>query len=167
VAEEWERTVARPENACLSCNGRFGAGDPIIACLSAGEEGLQRQDRCPDCFEALEVPPFSFWRMRWPDDLGRGPQKLDLAYLTEFFKRLQDQEDQEAGGVLWIVALLLLRKKILVLEGRRQEEGREILRLRLKREDRAFDVGDPQLTDDALAGLHEDLARIFKLEEAT
>ena len=166
MVEDWEYLVRSREDCCAGCGVSLGAGAEVVAALLLTPKGFVREDRCPGCFNAAESALFSFWRIRRPEAFKRGPQRLDLAFLTEFFKRLEGRQDDYSRNVAWIVALLLLRKRILALDGRRTDKGREVLVLRLKREDRVIEVTDPLLTEDVVKGLHEDLARIFNIEEA-
>jgi hypothetical protein len=166
MSVEWERLVRRPEDACATCHVRFGPGAEVVTLLDLSPEGFRREDRCPACFGAAPGEPFSFWRHRVPKTVKPGPRRLDLGYLTEFFKRLAGRErtDANAQRVFYIVALLLLRRRILEEIRRSTESGAEVLHLRLKREEKDFAVTDPGLDEAAMASIEADLAKIFELD---
>ena len=164
MSDDWERLVKRPEEVCASCGRKMATGEEVVATLVMDDEGFRREDRCAACFEGMEEQPFSFWRLRRTAAFAKGERRLDLAFLTELFKRLDGRDDEHSRRVAWLVALLLMRKRILELEGRGMKDGREVLHVRLKREDRRFEVADPGLTPEAVASLHEDLSSIFNLE---
>jgi hypothetical protein len=98
--------------------------------------------------------------------VGPGPRKLDLAWLTELFKRLADgANDDDARRVQWIVGLLLLRRRILEQLSRGERGGAEVLRLRLrlKREEREYEIVDPRLDAAAMVAIEQDLTKMFDL----
>jgi len=127
--------------------------------------GLVRKDYCRGWFEREAALPFSYWHLRRAQVLERRRRRLDLEYLTECFKQLEGQTGEQVERVRWIVALLLLRKRIMEIVARKSRGGVELLVLRLRREDRVFEVADPSLSEADVRGLHGDLARIFNLEE--
>ena len=103
-------------------------------------------------------------RIQAPDRAG--PRRLDIAFLTEFFRRLETRrDDARARRVQWIVALLLLRRRVLEEVSRSVREGHDVLLLRLRRDETEFEVEDPLMDAAAMASIEEDLARIFNLEE--
>lgn len=161
---EWDRAVKRPEDVCASCEEKFGAEAIVVTALELTSEGFQRTDRCGACYDAEEREPFSFWRRALPKDLANRPRRLDLAFLSEFFRRLDGKDDAHARRVMWIVALLLLRKKILELSDRKSEGDVETLVLHFKNEEKEYEVADPQLDDEAMSSIEDDLARIFNLD---
>lgn len=158
--------VRRAEDACVDCGRRLLAGMEVVASLVLTGEGFRREDRCATCFEGLPERPFSFWRMKRDRAVRPGPRKLDLGYLTEFFRRLDGRDDPHSRRLGWIVGLLLLRKKVLELVDRKlDDQGNETLVLRQRRGERLFELSDPQLTDEAVATIHEDLTRVFNIDE--
>jgi hypothetical protein len=163
--EDWDRVLPRGEPACTSCEQPFPAGGEVIATLHLGTEGFRRRDLCPACFDPEEEGLFSHWRLRREVERRRPLQRLDLSYLADLFRRLVTRDDEHSSRLRWIVTLLLLRKKILVRQGRRVEAGHEVLTVCFRREEDGLDVVDPGLDSGSLATLHEDLARIFDLDQ--
>ncbi len=167
MSTEWERIVRAGEDACVGCGSRFQPDQEIVTGLDFDAGAFHRADRCAACFTALPAPPFSYWRHRRSRGERAGPRRLDLGFLTEFFKRLDAKaEDPASAKVRWIVGLLLLRKRVLEEIGREQRELIEVIRVRLKREEREFLLVDPNLDAAAIASIEDDLARIFNLDEA-
>jgi hypothetical protein len=117
-------------------------------------------------FDQIEGTVFSYWKWRRSDNNERsGPRKLDLAFLSDFFKRLDQANDEHSDRVRWIVALLLLRKRILEIVERANNEGREQLLLRFRKSEDTYRVTDPVLTEEAMASIEGDLGRIFNLHQ--
>jgi len=167
MAEEWERVVRRPQDVCALCEEVFVSGQDLVTVLDLEDAGFARRDLHGECFERTEGAPFSVWRWRKARDLRPNARRLDLGFLTEFFKRLDGRDESQARRVHWIVSLLLLRKKIVEEVGRSTgEDGREILHLRIKHTEKVYEVADPALDGDAMLEIEGDLSRIFNLEPA-
>lgn len=167
MSSEWEKSLKRAEDLCVGCQVRFGPGSDVVTGLFLRESGFVREDRCPECHGRLGEPPWSFWKHRRAQGQKTGPRRLDLGFLTDFFKRLDGKDEhKETPRIRYIVALLLLRRRILEEVKRFELEGKEVLIVRLKREEREYEVKDPGLDATAMMSIEEDLARIFNLEGA-
>lgn len=74
-----------------------------------------RRDLCPACFARAEREsgePLIFWRAKRKEAKREG-LVLDLESLRVLFDRLGEREDEKARGLRFLVALLLLRKRML------------------------------------------------------
>ncbi len=165
MSGEWDRILRRGEDACARCGRRFGPETDVVTVLRLDDGGFRREDHCAPCAPGPEAAPFSFWRRRTGRTAGGPPRRLDLAYLTEFFKRLDGRDDPTSRRVTYIVALLLLRRRILEETGRGRGEAGEVLRLRLKKEERDFTVTVPELDPAGMAAIEQDLGRLFNLDQ--
>jgi|RhiMethySRZTD1v2_1073278.scaffolds.fasta_scaffold1565813_1 hypothetical protein len=90
-----------------------------------------RRDLCLECFRELEAgaerPPI-FWRGQRRAD-GKKGLVLDLATLRQMFDRLAEEPSEQARALRYLVALLLLRKRVLKMVDPRTpaEEGADLL----------------------------------------
>ncbi len=163
TVEDWDRRVPRGAERCVKCGREFGAGEDFVATVRGSSAGFAREDRCVPCGTELEAGVFSFWRGKRPTGQNR-PHRLDYDSLLELFRRLDGHDDDQSRRLKWIVGILLLRRRLLVQVSRAEEEGREVLSLKLKHEDHVFRVADPGIGEEAFAAMQEDLARIFHLD---
>ena len=167
---DWEKIVTRPEDACARCERAFAMGDEYVGVLAPVAEGsFERLDVCPNCLEADETL-FAYWRgKRRSEDEKRGPRRLDMNFLTDFFKRLQDHQDEERYvQVGYIVSLVLLRKKILVHRGQEQDdEGRRVMVFVFKKDEdqTEYRIVEPELTAERIESIRDDLAQVFNLDD--
>lgn len=129
--------ISRSSGVCAATGRQFQAGESYIAALveREGEEGLGRVDYSLEAWErgARPRPPwrmFGFWRSRFePGDTKRRPL-IDDESLVDLFEQLDGADDPSRQGFRYILALLLVRKKLLRLEGVRREDGRPVMLLR-------------------------------------
>ncbi len=161
--EDWDKRVPRAQEKCTKCGREFAIGDEYLATVRLASTGIVREDRCLSCGEALEAGVFSHWRARRAAGTTYA-RRLDFDSLLELFRRLEGHEDDQSSRLRWIVAILLLRRRLLVQTGREQDGEREVLLLKPKHEEHVFRVVDPGLDDDAFATMRDDLARIFNLD---
>lgn len=162
MSTEWEKLLRRPDECCVGCGKNVRFGD-IVTTLDISEAGFRRQDWCAPCFESSNPPAFSFWKRRVAK--GQPRRRLDIAYLCELFKRLEERTDAPSLRLRWIAALLLLRKRMLEEVGREVHDDCEVLLLRMRKEDREYRVTDPRMDAEAMGTIEADLGRIFELEE--
>ena len=161
----------------------FAVGDDYVSAPEAGEEGLVRRDYDPEHFDEGRDDVFAFWRYRvQADEDANKPRPLDVNFLADFFRRLQSNPTAGPREVAYIVALLLVRKTVLLLEGSEPiepaplEEGaepdplapKENLLVRFAKEEDAttLKVAVPELSEDKMDAIRDDLGRIFNLGDS-
>ncbi|MCB9831911.1 MAG: hypothetical protein H6807_05500 [Planctomycetes bacterium] len=166
---DWEHTLKKPEATCAATGRVFEPGDEYVSFLAYEPElGWQRREVAPEVFEALEDKPFAFWRHRVPMPEAKKQRPLDLNFLTEFFKRLQEnREGPDHREVGYIVTLLLVRKKVLSQVGMASENGEEYLEVRFAKDKdgKVHRVLVPEIDGDKMEMIRDDLGRIFNLED--
>lgn len=163
MSAEWDKVLKRAEDICVGCGRNLRTGESVTT-LDPDAAGFRRQDWCLPCFESGSTKAFSFWKRHGLK--GQPRRRLDIAYLCELFKRLDERTDVPSLRLRWIAALLLLRKRLVEEVGREIHNGQEHLVLRLRKEDRIFKVADPGMDADAMSAIEEDLARMFELNGA-
>lgn len=109
--EDWKihREKARCEKPGCPLAGRreFFAVLELPSCV--------RRDLCQECFSDLERTAERspiFWRGHRNDD-GKKQIVLDLVTLRLMFDRLAEEDSDQARSLRYLVALLLLRKRVL------------------------------------------------------
>lgn len=167
AAPDWDTAVTRPAGSCAGCGRAFEPGATAVALLDLGAEGFARRDLCEACFAGGAGSPFSFWRRRVEEGEARRRPVLDLGYLIEFFHRLRTHGSApETAATLFIVAILLVRKRAFELLGTASEGGVSGLRVRQRKGTEVWFVPDPGLTEETLTSVRENVARIFDLGES-
>lgn len=110
--------------------------------------------------EAWQGPPegaFSFWMGRLAPPQGKRRQPIDDEMLMECFQRLEGQLEDSRVRFRYVVALLLLRRRRLKIEETRREGAQEMLILRCTRTGVRHMVVNPDLTDEELAAVQDDV----------
>jgi hypothetical protein len=149
--------VGRPTGVCAATGRRLEPGDGFFAALVEHEDGtLERQDFGVEAWEKGARPKarlFGSWRGVMPS-ADAGPKfRLDDGELSELFEHLSGAEGERAVGLRYVLALLLVRRRVLRYEG--TSEGR--VWVRRPGEEERIGVIDPGLDEEQLAAVAEQL----------
>ncbi len=124
------------------------------------EQGLQRLDYSASAWDAGARPPtdrveFAFWRGVQPKSGANTPGRLiSDEEMLELFGRTStssDDEDPRHITFRYVLALLLIRRRMLTVLSTSQDEGLIVMKVRVRgRPEEVLEVIDPALDDAAL-----------------
>ena len=157
---EW--SINKGARACSTCERRFEEGEEYLSVLFEDAGGFLRKDYCIACWDGGEC--FSFWRTRVPTREQKRKLLADDSVLMNFFQRLEGQGETQRVNFRYLLALILMRKKLLKFDDIVREDGDEYLVLREWRGERQYRVLNPQLSDEQVDVVKEDLTEILDLE---
>jgi hypothetical protein len=154
--------IAKSQRVC-GCGRELEENEPYFAALYEEGDGFVRRDYCLACWEKAKAEGdcFSFWRAVVPPKEEKRRLFADDEVLIDFFTRLEHAEEEQRRHFYYLLALILMRKKILKFEDIERDADREVLCLRLPREDRLFRVPDPQLSEEQVEAVKEQLSQIL------
>ncbi len=161
MAEQWD--IVSGKDACRGCGTEFGEGDLLYSALAEGDDGFERRDFCPGCWEGLSGDGFfCFWRTRKPvTDRGR---RLDTELMLEFFDRLEGAAEPEKATFRFVIGLYLIRRKELkLLETERKEEG-EFLVCERRGTGERVKLRNPGLNEEQIQQTAARLSHLFHAE---
>lgn len=153
---------------CATCEKKFEEGTEYFTAVFEGEDKFERTDFCPDCWGAEKSAEargkcFSFWKSSVPQKDGRRPV-LDVEAASDFFRKLAGSEEEHKRNFAYLLALLLLRKKVLLLQDTNYENGTEFMVLRFRREEEDYRVENPGLGADELEKVKDDLGSLMNMD---
>ena len=86
---------------------------------------------------------------------------VDDAVLLDLLLRLQDTTQVEKLCFRFVLALILMRKKLVIYEDTtHDEQGRELWTMRVRGREGNFTVIDPKPTDEQIASVRDQLGQI-------
>lgn len=167
MAHDWN---IRPRGtACDRCQAPFQEGQVCVSSIAprvddAGASALVRSDCCQTCWSAAPDPDaLSVWQS--PYHAPEPPARTDLApkqTVEALLRRLLDEADPARAPVLYILAVMLERKKILLERDTRPQPDGSLLRLyEHRRTGEAFLIPDPGLRLDQLAPIQQEVADLL------
>lgn len=158
--------IARASGACGSCGQELAGGQEYVAVLHDRGEAFEREDLCCACWQAREqadTAAFSVWRSRVPTPDEPKRQFVSNEVLVEFLDRLEGEEEPAKVHFRFVLALMLMRKKVLVYDGSEADEaGRDIWTMHLRADSRTIRVIHPALDEQQLADVTAQLGAVFE-----
>ncbi len=149
--------VARPTGVCAATGQAIRPGDEYIAALveRAGEDGLARLDFSRRAWTEGARPGagarvFGYWRARMDAGETRARRFIDDDALVELFEQLADDPDPGQLAFRYLVALVLVRKRLLRYESSREDPTGRVMLVRWARPAGAADAAPLEIPEPAL-----------------
>lgn len=133
---------------------------PNTVCVSVLVERdgeLVRLDYCEAEWPGPPTDAIGQWRCLVPEPQAVVFKPLDPDGLMRYFEQLSEQRDEDREKLRYVIALLLLQKRRLKLEGSSQSSDCQILEFTGVRGEGVFEVADCQLDADEIEGLQDQL----------
>ena len=162
MRSEWE--VQRPSETCSVCGRSFEINEQYYSALF--DRGLQfeRLDFCLKCWEGTKPETFSYWQTRRPEPDQERKLLVDDDLILDFFLRLQKETEPVKINFRYILALILMRKRILKFETTERRDDTEYWVLRLVRDRTQHRVVNPRLTDEEVERLSEEVGQLLNTD---
>ena len=164
-----EYHVARATGRCEATGAALEPGSICIATLSErpGDEGFDRKDYSLAAWEGGARPEglFSFWKTIVPHPDARPSPLVDDSVLMDLFERLASDKRPQRIAFRFVLALILMRKKLLKFVGRSGagEDERWLLHPRGAVADQPpTAVQNPNLNDEDVRELIDQLSEILQ-----
>lgn len=163
--------VSRPTGVCAATGEPLEPGTPCVATLCEREEdeGFDRFDYSVGAWESGARPERLF--SHWKTTVSRPEEKrkllVDDEVLLDLFERLAADERPQRIAFRFVLALILMRKRLLKFVGREEGEGERPERWLFRRkgdepESEPVEVINPHLSDDDVRELTAQLGEILE-----
>jgi hypothetical protein len=155
-------SVARSLGKCNVCARDIATGEKLMGALREIPTGLERVDVCPACWEAFDKSNLlGFWQSIMPEATARKKTFVDDGVLCELFERLSDTAEAAKLNFRFVLGLILMRKRLIVYESTRIDDGREIWSVRFKGREDLLDLLNPKLNEQQVAEVSTQLGEIL------
>ena len=146
---EWNiRTCA---DQCAACQKKFTDKETLMSRLRFAAEGYVREDYCAGCWPerkpGADGGEVSAWSAIWHAPAPKTPEPLKKETAESLLRELMETDDPAKRNVIFILAVMLERRRILV-EKEVQVTESNGLKIRVyehKQTGESFVVPDPQL----------------------
>jgi len=159
---EWE--INRPLGCCSGTGKKISCGEEYFAALMETERGLQRQDFCVDYWATEKPKVYCYWKSKLPSDEGKKQIFIDDEMLMAFFERLAAETEQEKINFRFVLAMILMRKRLLRYDSSRLDGGREIWRLKIAGDKQFVEVTNPNLDEEQIERLSSQIGQILQVD---
>ena len=157
--------VPKAGGKCVGCGRELAPGEKFVAALRETPAALERLDVGTECWEAFnKADLLGFWQT-----VHRKPEEkkkvfVDDEVLCNLFERLADASETAKVNFRFVLGLILMRKRLIVYEGARHDEGRDVWVVRMKGKDERLDLTDPKLDEQQVAEVSQQLGQILNEE---
>ncbi len=158
-------SLARPHGTCAATHEPIQPEEHFITALRESPQGFERLDIKLAAWEQFDRTDIvAFWKMTMPKAEAKKKLLVDDAVLCDLLERLADVDSVEKQCFRFVLALILMRKRLVIYENTRFENGKEIWTMRLKGKESPFDLIDPKPTDEQIAAVKDQLGQILSEE---
>lgn len=172
-------SVARPTRRCAATGEEIKPGDAYVATLveQPGEEELVRLDFSLSAWLGGQRPQaplqlFGVWRAVLAEGEENVRQLLDDDELLDLFEQLGESTEDRRIAFRFVLALVLIRKRLLIYEGgvpadkTAGKSGRLRVRRRKEQNPEIIEVVDPGMDDEAIEAATEQIGRIMNVDSS-
>ena len=158
--EQWE--VQRTTGQCAGTERTFEPGEEYYAALVECEAGFERRDFSCAYWETHQPEVFSFWKTRVPEPNQKKKLFLDDGVLVNLFERLADETEATRVNFRFVLALILMRKRMLKYEDTKRDGKQEIWKMRRVGTKEIHDVVNPHLGEEQIQEVSQELSAILQ-----
>ena len=160
MANEWE--ISRATGRCVTTGRELAEGEFYYTALFETAEGFERKDYSMEGWSGPPEGTFCHWKTRMP---VRGKKAASIAVdnslLVNLFCRLEEDSSEMRQNFRFVLALLLMRKRLLRLDRTTHQDEREYWQMRLTGEQSLHQVLNPNLTTAEIERLSAQLTAIL------
>src|SRR2546423_1519238 len=117
--------VARPAGKCAVSGEPIAQGEKFMAALRETPPGFERVDVSLAAWPQFDQKDVvGFWQATMPASEQKRKMFVDDEVLCDLFERLKDTTDPPKLNFRFVLGLILMRKKMLLYETSRSEDGK-------------------------------------------
>jgi len=159
--------ISKHGGHCCRCEKPFEPGAAIVTTIWEDDEDFLRKDFCAECWDADaaedEAKPFGVWRTKVPTPQEKKKLFIDDELLVNFFERLADEQEPARINFRFVLALVLMRKRLLIYDRSDTDaDGGELWTMHLRGDDRKHMVVNPKMDEEQTAEVSEKLGEILE-----
>lgn len=159
MTQQWE--VQPAAGRCAVTGRRLEEGEEFYSVLFEDGEGFRRSDYSLDSWNGPPDGSYCHFKSRVPIKQKRKRLLVDNEILVNFYLRLADETEPVRLQFRFVLALILMRKRLLRYEGSEVEGSMEVWRMVLATDRSEHRVANPRLTDEQIEGVSSQLSAIL------
>ncbi|MDD5679161.1 MAG: hypothetical protein PHW60_14400 [Kiritimatiellae bacterium] len=151
INQDWD--IKPRTAACGKCQQPFADHQEYVSRLTYGPEGYVRLDCCAACWSEADRAPqaVSVWHGVFEMPPPAPPEPLKKETAESLLRALVEKNDPANGNVMFILAVMLERRRLLVERDVRKEAVGKLVRIYEHRKTGdTFIITDPQLRLDQI-----------------
>jgi len=146
---------------CAATGRVFDEGEEFYTVLFEDGDSFRREDYSVAAWGGPPDGAFCFFRSHVPVKEKRRKLLVDDDVLLNFFIRLADESAAVRVQFRFVLALILMRKRLLKYASSAIVDGAEVWTMTTARDQTSHRVVNPRLTDDQIEGVSRELSAIL------
>jgi len=162
MKQDWQ--LETPKDRCAATNKQLAEGEEFYSVLfedETAEGGFRRVDFCLEAWKGVPDGAFCSFKTQVPVREKRRRLLVDNDVLVNFFLRLAEETEPLRIQFRFVLALILMRKKILRYDGCGDLDGVEVWQMTLMSDRTQHSVVNPRLTEEQIEGVSGQLGAIL------
>jgi hypothetical protein len=160
---EWE--IQKTVGQCSGTGNKFEVGEEYYSALVLSENGFERLDFSQGYWQENKPQVYCFWKTKMlSPDQKKKKLFIDDDMLMAFFDRLEQETEDEKINFRFVLTLILMRKRKLKYESSKKDGTSEVWTMKVTGQDRQVEVTNPELTEDQIAELSEQMGEILQVD---
>ena len=162
MKQDWQ--LDAPKGRCAVTNRQLAEGEEFYSVLfedEAVEGGFRRVDYSLEAWQGVPEGAFCHFKTHVPIREKRRRLLVDNDVLVNFFLRLADETQPLRIQFRFVLALILMRKRILRYDGCGEQDGEEVWQMTLPSDHSEHRVVNPRLTEEQIEGVSGQLGAIL------
>jgi hypothetical protein len=152
----------QPNSRRCAVSGReMRPGERFFSALIDENHQFVRKDFSAEAWQGPPPGAFSFWTGHVSAANDKLKPRFDDDLLEDCFQRLEGQAEPSRVNFRYVVALLLMRRRRFRFETSVVQDGVERMILRCLRTDQKHEVVNPQLSDDEMAQVQDEVFNVL------
>ena len=168
-----EYNITRTAGLCAACQQELQPRQEFVATVREAtgdddEAELVRQDYCLNCWESIreqttvDESVLGIWHARASAPKEKKKTFVDDELLVSFFDRLEDAQEPAKVQFRFVLALILMRKKLLAYDGIEPGGGSRPWLMHFRGSGRKCKVIDPHMDEDKVAEVSRQLGDVLE-----
>lgn len=164
MEEKWN--LGKPAQVCSRCGEEIRPGESLVSALSFTGVEFERLDFCEPCWENVRQEDlYSHWRTRVPEKEEKPrARRINIQVVDDLFQRLREEADEARRPLIFLLAMILVQKRVLKYRETRRAGGKNVLVLERPRTDTVYEVEDPGVERERLDAMREELKDVLESE---
>lgn len=157
--------IQRCTRRCSLTDRELKPGETIYSAIVARGADVVRLDFAQDAWGEAPDGTIGWWRSQVPDASGKKMHWAPNDVMLHYFEQLAGQEEKQ--DVRYVLALLMVRRRILRLEENvKDEQGRDLLKLFCPRNETQYEVAAALPDEPRMLEIQTDLAQLLSAPAA-
>lgn len=165
AAKPGQWAVPRTTGLCIVSGRQIAPGEKFMAGVRETVAGIERIDVSLDCWpQADKTDLLASWQTVMPRAEEKKKLLVDDEVLCTLFERLADATEPAKMNFRFVLALVLMRKRLVIYDQTRHEEGRDIWVVRMRGRQDTMELIDPKLNAEQTLEVSQLMGQILNEE---